>query len=344
MSASELALFALDATRIYGETVSAALGIPLRKHEERTFEDGEHRARPLVSVRSADVFVLQSLYADPAASVNDKLCRLLFFIGALRDASAATVTAVVPYLCYARQDRKAQPRDPVTTRYVATLFEALGTDRVVTMDVHNLMAYHNAFRVRTEHLEATTLFVDYFAGIVGDRDLVVVSPDAGGITRAERFRTALSRRLGRPATAAFVEKYRSNGVLTGEAVVGEVRDRDAIILDDMISTGATMARAIKACRSLGAARIYAAATHGLFSANADTLLREAAPDRIVVTDTVPPFRLPAAAVGDLVIVLRSDRFVAEAIRRLHAGESLVALMEDAAVPFDLVGGGDVRRP
>lgn len=149
----ELMLFALDASRDFGEAVSRELGTALAAHEEREFEDGEHKSRPLVNVRGRDVYVMQSLYGDAKQSVNDKLCRLLFFLGALRDASAARVTAVVPYLGYARKDRKSKARDPVTTRYVATLFEAVGTDCVVTLDVHNLAAYQNAFRCRTEHLE-----------------------------------------------------------------------------------------------------------------------------------------------------------------------------------------------
>lgn len=327
MNDAGLALFALHSTREYGRRVSNALEIPLSEHEERAFEDGEHKVRPLVNVRNKDVFVLHSLYADAAESVNDKLCRLLFFIGALKDASAAAVTAVVPYLCYARKDRKTQPRDPVTTRYVAALFDAVGTDRVVTVDVHNLMAYQNAFRCRTDHLEATALFVNYFANVIGEGEVAVVSPDPGGVKRAERFQRALSRRLGRPASAAFVEKYRAGGVVRGEAVVGNVEDRTAIILDDLISTGGTLARAARACRAHGAIRVYAAATHGLFVGRADSLISEAALERIVVTDTVPPFRLPSETVGTKVLVLDSAPFVAEAIRRIHAGESLVDLME-----------------
>ena len=149
----ELMLFALGASREFGARVAAALDMPLAAHEERAFEDGEHKWRPLVSVRGRDVFVVHSLYGDDAESANDKLCRLLFFIGALKDAAAARVTALVPYLCYARKDRKTKPRDPVTTRYLAALFEAVGTDGIVTLDVHNLAAYQNAFRCRTEHLE-----------------------------------------------------------------------------------------------------------------------------------------------------------------------------------------------
>jgi ribose-phosphate pyrophosphokinase len=326
MPDSDLMLFALGASRAYGERVSRTLEVPLSSHEERDFEDGEHKARPLVNVRNRDVFVLHSLYADTTASANDKLCRLLFFIGALKDASAANVTAVVPYLCYARKDRKTQPRDPVTTRYIAALFDAVGTDKIVTLDVHNLMAYQNAFRCRTDHLEAAKLFVDHFAALLGKEDVTVVSPDPGGVKRADRFQSALSHRLERPVTNAFVEKYRAGGVVRGEALVGDVKGRTAIILDDLISTGGTLARAARACRANGATRVYTAATHGLFVSGAEALIQEAAVESIVVTDTIPPFRLPAEAIGTKVTIIESAPLFAEAIGRIHGGGSLVELM------------------
>ncbi|KPL27030.1 MAG: ribose-phosphate pyrophosphokinase, partial [Acidithiobacillales bacterium SM1_46] len=131
-----LAVFAVAASREFGERVAQALGQALGAHEEREFEDGEHKIRPLKSVRGRDVYVIQSLYSDSAQSANDKLCRMLFFLGALRDAGAARTTAVMPYLAYARKDQKSQTRDPVTTRYVAQLIESVGVDRVVTLDVH----------------------------------------------------------------------------------------------------------------------------------------------------------------------------------------------------------------
>ena len=129
MNDKAIKLFSLNTSRDFSERVAKHLGIALSHHEERDFEDGEHKTRPLVNVRGQDVFVIQSLYGEPSASVNDKLCRLLFFIGALKDASAERVTAVVPYLCYARKDRKTKSRDPITTRYIAQLFEAVKCDQ-----------------------------------------------------------------------------------------------------------------------------------------------------------------------------------------------------------------------
>lgn len=326
MNASDIQLFALSESRGFGEKVAAALDVPLGEHEERHFEDGEHKTRPLQNVRGRDVFVVQSLYGEPGNSVNDKLCRLLFFIGALKDASAERVTAVLPYLCYARKDRKSKSRDPVTTRYVAQLLEAVGTDRVVTLDVHNLAAYENAFRCRIDHLEAKNLFVDYFAQRVGNDEVAVVSPDVGGVKRADQFRQALSRRLGRELGSAFLEKYRSAGVVSGEAVVGDVAGRIAIIIDDLISTGGTILRAANACRQRGAKVVYAAASHGIFVGDAGRVVADSGLEQLVIADTIPPFRLDPDLVRRKLTVLETAPVFAEAIRRIHSGGSIVELL------------------
>ncbi len=328
MSLENLRLFALNASREFGEKVARQLGQALASHEEREFEDGEHKARPLESVRGKDVFVIHSLHGEPGNSANDKLVRLLFFIGALKDAGARRVTAVAPYLAYARKDRRSKSRDPVSSRYVAQLFEAMGTDRVLTLDVHNLAAYQNAFRIPAEHLEAKGLFVAHLAPLLGDGEVVAVSPDAGGVKRAEAFRQALSRKLKRPIGTAFMEKHRSAGVISGEAVVGEVAGKTAIIIDDLISSGATLARAAGACQALGACRVFAAATHGVFVGEAGKVLAGPALDRVIVTDSIPPFRLPQQLLQNKVKVLETAPLFAEAIRRLHTGGSLVELMED----------------
>lgn len=327
MAAGEISLFALNTSRDFGEKVAEKLGIALSEHEERDFEDGEHKSRPLVNVRGNDVYVIQSLGSDPHLSVNDKLCRLLFFIGALKDASAERITALVPYLCYARKDRKTKSRDPVTTRYVASLFEAVGTDRLVTLDVHNLAAFQNAFRCGTDHLEAKNLFVDHFAPIVRDDDIVVLSPDVGGVKRAEQFRTALSRTLDKPIMLAFMEKYRSRGKVTGEALVGDVQNRAVIIIDDLISTGTTIARAATACHDQGARKIYAAASHGIFVGEAERILSNPALNKIVITDTIPPFRLSTAFVKEKVTVLDASALFAKAVKSIHSHGSIVELLE-----------------
>jgi ribose-phosphate pyrophosphokinase len=326
MASDEIVLFALDGSKDYGERIARHLGAPLAVHEERGFEDGEHKARPLVNVRRREVYVVHSLHGDARRSVNDKLCRLLFFIGALRDAAAERVTAIVPYLCYARKDRKTKSRDPVTTRYVAALFEAVGADRVVTLDVHNIAAFQNAFRCATEHLEAKLLFVEHFAGPLAGDEVTVLSPDSGGIKRAEEFRRALGDALGRPLLGGFMEKRRSWGAVTGETLFAEVQGRTVVIIDDLISSGTTILRAAKAARAAGARRVYAAASHGVFSADAAGVLADAALDRVVITDTVPPLHLPAQLVAEKVTVLDAAPLFGEAIRRIHSGGSLVELL------------------
>jgi len=318
---TDIRVFALNDSRIFGERVCNHLGVSLSAHEEREFEDGEHKVRPLINVRGTDVFVIQSLHGDAEQSVNDKLCRLLFFLGALRDASASRITAVIPYLCYARKDRKSKPRDPVTTRYVAMMFEAMNVDRVVALDVHNLAAFQNAWRIPADHLEATKLFVNHFTPIGREKDVVVVSPDAGGVKRAEDFRQALSKAIGRDLTNAFVEKYRSAGVVSGHAVVGDVSGKAAIIIDDLISSGTTLVRAAEACRARGATSVYAAATHGVFSAKAREVLANPALDQIVITDSAAPRPIHKMTILDIAPLL------AEAITCIHSGGSIVALLQ-----------------
>ena len=320
-----LMLFALTASAGFGTAVATALNQPLAKHEEREFEDGEHKARPLDPVRGADVYVIHSLHGEPGNSANDKLCRLLFFIGALKDAGAARVTAIAPYLCYARKDRRTKFNDPVTTRYVAGLFESVGTDAIVTLDVHNPVAFENAFRCRTVALTAAPLLVDYVKALPKQK-LAVVSPDAGGAKRAELFREALEGTLGHPVGKGITEKHRSAGVVSGDLFVGDVADATALIIDDLISTGTTLLRTARAARQAGARHVIALVTHGLFMPGSAEVLADPAIDRLAVTDVVPPFRLGANPVRAKIDTLAAAPLVADAIGRLHADRSLTDLL------------------
>ncbi len=287
MKTAQLRLFCLAASAELGAGLSAALAEPLAAHEERDFEDGEHKARPLDSVAGADVYVIQGLHSGPQQSANDKLCRLLFFIGAIKDAGAARVTAVTPYLCYARKDRRTKPNDPVTTRYIADMFESVGTDCVVTLEVHNPVAFENAFRCRTIALSGTPLFVDYAKGL-SDQELSVISPDAGGMKRAEQLRESLEAALGRPVGKGLVEKHRSAGVVSGDLFVGDVAGTTTLIVDDLISTGNTLLRAALSARKAGAKRVIALVTHGLFMPGAAEVVADPTIDQVVITDSVPP--------------------------------------------------------
>lgn len=320
-------LFALNASRIFGEKVAASLGVALDAHEEREFEDGEHKARPLVSVRAEDVYIIQSLHGGPEQSPNDKLCRLLFFIATMKENGAARVTAVIPYLAYARKDRQTKSRDPVTTRYVAQLLEAVGTDCVVTLEVHNIVAFQNAFRCPSVHLDTRRLFAKSAGKLAGAGPVVVASPDPGGVKRAQLFREALETALGRPAGSAFMEKRRSAGKVSGNFLAGEVSGATVLILDDLIGGGGTMLRAAQACRAAGAKAVYGLAAHGLFAGDAAGALRHPDLARIFITDSLPPFRLDKDVLASRVEIVSAAPLFAETIRALHEGGSINEVLD-----------------
>ncbi len=319
-------LFALHGTEDFGIAVAQALWTVPDPHEERGFEDGEHKARPLVGVRGEDVYILHALDGGAGASANDKLCRLLFFIATCRDNGARSVTAVVPYMAYARKDRQTKARDPVSTRTVAQLFEAVGTDRLLTLDVHNVAAFQNAFRIPTVHLDTRRLFVPVLGEKVGELPVVVVSPDGGGIKRAQLLREIYERETGNSVGFAFMEKRRSGGTVSGELFAGDVAGKAAVVVDDMIASGGTMIRAAEACRSHGAAKVWAVATHGLF-AGAEELLSGPSFDGILVTDSVAAAtRTKAAGSVPPLTVVSAAPLVAEAIRLLDGNGSISDLL------------------
>lgn len=314
LSPTPPAIFGLGPLAPLGREVCAILGVPLAAQEERDFEDGEHKTRPLTPVRDRDVVVIAPLHGDAILSPNDHLVRLLFFLATLKDAGAMRVTALLPYLGHARKDRRTKPNDPVTTRYVAQLLESVGTDRVIALEAHNLAAFQNAFRCPVQHLTADGLFTDHFAALLGEAPVTVISPDSGGAKRAELFRLALEERLKRLVGAGLMEKHRSLGVVSGELFAGDVVGRQIIVIDDLISSGVTMARAAQACRQRGAKEIFLAASHGLFTANADEILSAAPIEQIVVTDSVPQAILPSTALREKLVILPLASLLAQAIR------------------------------
>lgn len=322
-------LFSLNASRPFGEKVAQALGHSLAEHEERDFEDGEHKVRPLESVRGEDVYVLQSLNGAPEQGVNERLCRLLFFLGAVHDAGAQRVTAVIPYMAYARKDRRTKSRDPLTSRYLAMLLEAMGIDAVMTLDVHNPAAFQNAFRCPTHTLDTRRLFADYMRKRCGGK-VVVASPDPGGVKRAQGFREMLEPMLDREIGAAYMEKRRSEGKVSGTLLTGEVEGATVLVVDDLVSSGGTLLRAAQACLERGANRIYGLAAHGLFVGDANQVVSDPQLTKLIVTDTIPPTRLDAEVVSQHLEVVSAAPLFAEAIRRVHENGSLTELLEGPA--------------
>ncbi|MCS7267970.1 MAG: ribose-phosphate diphosphokinase [Geminicoccaceae bacterium] len=321
-----LAVLSLACGTELARAVADRLGVAPLPVEERAFEDGEHKIRPLACVRGLEVFLVQGLHGEPGLSADEKIVRTLFLAAALRDHGAARVTLVAPYLAYARKDRRTKLRDPVSIRYLAQLVEAVGIERVVALDVHNPAAFENAFRIETVHLEARPLFLRHLLLRTSERPLVVVAPDAGGVKRAEALRRGLEEALGRPVPLALVEKHRSAGVVSGEAFAGEVAGCLALVVDDLVSTGGTMLRCARACLARGAAEVRAIATHGLFTGEAAAVLADPAVAAWLLTDSVPPFRL-AAEVRSRVTFVPIAPLLAEAIRRLHDGRSVEELGE-----------------
>lgn len=312
-------LFALGTSGDYGERVAGGVGLELSPLEERQFADGERKLRPGVDVCGREVFVIASLHGEPGNSPRDKFCDLLFFIAALKDAAAATVTAAIPYLCYARADRRVAPEDPLTLRYVAQLLEAVGADRIFAIDVHEPAAFENAFRLPSRHLEAALAFAQYFVPRFGARreDFAVVAPDPGGLKRAQRFQALLEGLTHREVAITAMGKLRLDHIVGMDEVAGAVRGRIAIIIDDMIATGSTLAHAIDACRKGGARQIFAVATHALFLNGAEAVVARDDLDGVIIGDTVPPFRLKAEAARRKLTIIDTTALVSAEILRLQ---------------------------
>lgn len=323
-------IFALAGTQELGGAVAREAEVALDPHEEREFPGGEHKSRPLVSVRNEDVYVLHSLHgAAGGRSPADRLIRLLFFLAACRENGARRVTAVVPYLPYIRKDQQTKPRDPVTSRYLAALFEAVKPDVVVTLEAHNKAAFQNAFRCTTVHLDMRHLFAGAIAQATRPGALVLLSPDSGGMKRVQLLReTFVEEGLG-AARLAIMEKRRSDDLVTGDLFAGDVAGADVVILDDMIATGGTILRAAKACMERGAARVFAVATHGLFNEGAEALFSSGPLHRVLVSDSVAPFPLPSSVTQEKLQLVSCAPLLAGTIKRLHGGGSIDRLLSPA---------------
>jgi ribose-phosphate pyrophosphokinase len=298
--------------------IARQLGLETSPVTLRTFSSGEVYCRFEESIRGADVFLIQPICANPATGVtaNDALMELLLMVDAAVGASAHRVIAVTPWYGYARQDKKSAPREPITARLVAHMLEAAGIDRILAMDLHSGQV-QGFFQKPCDHMTALFMLTQYFADL-GLADLVVVSPDAGRVKLSTKF----AQEIG--ADLAILNKVRpTQQVAAINHVIGDVVGKTAVIVDDIIDTAGTLRAATRAVLHAGARRVYAAATHGVFSGAARQNLQEAGLCRIVVTDTLP---LPPGA-PDNVRVLSCAGLLANSIRQIFTNGSVSAVFD-----------------
>jgi len=305
-------IFSGNSNPSLADKISANLSLPLGKAKVKTFSDGEIMVEIEENVRGRDIYIIQST----CAPTNNNLMELLIIMDALRRASAATITAVIPYYGYARQDRKAAPRTPITSKLVADLITTAGAD-LVTVDLH-AGQIQGFFNIPVDNLYAAPVMLEHLRTKFSNEDIVMVSPDAGGTERARAF----AKRLG--CTLAVIDKRRT-GANVAEVMhlIGDVNDKVAIILDDMIDTAGTLTQAASALKEHGATRIYACATHGVLSGPAIDRINASAIEEVLITDTIPL----AESGRDLrkIKVLTVAELLAEAIRRIHEDESVSSL-------------------
>ncbi|WP_123042686.1 ribose-phosphate diphosphokinase [Cohnella candidum] len=295
------------------EAIARHIGVQLGACETRRFSDGEIHIKLDESVRGSNVFVVQST----SAPVNENLMELLVMVDALKRASAKTINVVMPYYGYARQDRKARARDPITAKLVANLIETAGAHRVIAMDLH-AMQIQGFFDIPVDHLLGVPILGDYFYEKELDKP-VVVSPDHGGVVRARRLADTLQ------APLAIIDKRRPEpNVVEVMNIIGDVSGRTAILVDDIIDTAGTIALAANALKEAGAKDLYACCTHPVLSGPAFERLQNSPLKEIVVTDTIP---LPQNNGCSKIKVLSVAPLIGEAIKRIHEQKSISKLFE-----------------
>ena len=309
----KVCLFSGNANPHLAVAIANHLETPIGRSKITRFSDGESFCEIGENVRGVDAYVIQ----PTGAPVNDNVMELLIMVDALRRASAGSITAVIPYYGYARQDRKVAPRTPITSKLVADLIQAAGVNRVVAMDLH-AGQIQGFFNIPFDHLYSMPVFLEDYLKKNFDSQAVFVSPDAGGVERTRAY----SKRLN--ASLAIVDKRRERANVSEVMhVIGDVKGKECIIIDDMIDTAGTLTGAAKALVDLGAKRVVACATHGVLSGPAVQRIAASALEEVIVSDTTP---LPEAAKACSKIKQVSvAKLLAEAIKRIHSSDSVSSL-------------------
>jgi len=309
-----MAVITGTANRPLAEKIVSELGMDLLPVEIYHFKDGETGIRIKESVRGYEVFLIQ----PTSPPVNENLMQLLIMLDALRRASVAEITVIMPYYGYARQDRKSKPREPISARLVAELIEAAGADRVVAVDLH-VPQIQGFFKVPVDNLTAMPLFADYVRREKPLlQDVVIASPDVGGVVRAN----GLAYRLDNRPLVICDKRRTAANVAEIVHVIGDVVDKDVLIVDDIIDTGGSLIKAAQVFKDRGARSIWAFATHGLFSEGAVDAIEKSVIERVVVTDTVR-----SEYSSEKVQVVSVARLIAEAIKRIRTNQSISALFD-----------------
>lgn len=309
----EIKVFAGNSNPALAQAVATHLGVALGAADVRRFSDGEVLVEIDENVRGGDVFVIQST----CTPVNDNLIELLLMLDAFRRASAKRITAVVPYYGYARQDRKVAPRVPISAKLVADLITTAGASRMLTVDLH-AGQIQGFFNIPVDNLFATPVLLEYVRRRLNHDEVTVVSPDAGGVERARAFAKHLD------ASLAIIDKRRTRANEVAEMhIVGEVSDRVAVVVDDMVDTAGTLAAAAAALKENGARAVLACCTHPVLSGEAIRRIEQSVLSEIIVTDTIP--LRPEAQACPKVKVLSVAHLLSEAIRRTHYEESISSL-------------------
>lgn len=309
----QLKIYSLSSNFPLAEKTANYLGIELGKRSVNRFADGEIAINIDESIRGDDVYIVQST----SSPTNDNLMELLIMIDALRRASAETITAVIPYYGYARQDRKARSREPITAKLVADLIEQAGADRVIALDLH-ASQIQGFFDIPVDHLLGAPLLASWFAdrGLKGD-EVVVVSPDHGGATRARKLAEFLKSPI------AIVDKRRPEpNVSEVMGIIGNVKGKKAILIDDMIDTAGTIVNAAQAIKDAGATDVYATGTHGIFSGPAIERIENSVIESMVITDSV---YLPEEKRIDKIKLMSVSELIGQAIERVHQNRSVSPL-------------------